>query len=279
MKKIVAIFAFALVLFSCSENKSALYSGSVNSPGLLYFEKATSRLDIVMDGEGRVEIPINFSSLSSEDRTVNIEILDTSTADPLNYSMPSSVVVPANEFSAPLVIEGVDVTAETAPTLLILKISSYTGGLDNISISSTVHEVRVAQSCPIDPTKFIGEYLIEETTPFVDGPTLNHNSVIELKHLNPNSPSTERKFATQNYPNYCAPTRDFFFDLQCGEVIVRANQASTCTCSADGLFFGPAITPETFDPEDDSVFYLTFTNDVTGDCSDAVQTTYKFTKQ
>lgn len=276
MKKIIIVFILALFLNSCSKNESALYDP--NGQGLVYFASTTSRLDIILDGEGQVQIPINVSSLSSVDRTVNLEILDSSTADSQNYSMPASVVIPANEYSGVLVINGVDVTAETTTEIIVLKITSVAGG-GNLVISPVTHEVSVSQSCPVDPTKFIGNYLIEETTPFVDGPTLSHGTVIELKHLNANAPTTERKFSTKNYGNYCSPFRDFFFDLSCGEVIVRANQPSTCTCTAAGLFFGPAIVPSTFDADDDSVFYMTFTNDVTGDCSPAVQTTYKFTKQ
>ena len=275
MKKIIALLLFSFLFYSCSKNEAAVYNP--NGQGLVYFAEASSSLPIVLDGEGQVVIAINSSSLSTVDRTVTIEILEASTADPLNYSMPTTVVIPANEYSGTLTIDGVDVTAETDPELIILKIVSVND--DNVVISEANHEVSVFQSCPVDPAKFVGNYLIEEITPFVDGPTLSHNTVVELKHVVPASPTTERVFLTKNYPNYCSPDRNFFFNLLCGSVIVRANQPSTCQCTADGLFFGPAATPETFDPEDDSEFFVTFTNDVTGDCGPAVQTTYKFTKQ
>lgn len=275
MKKIIALLLLSSLIYSCGENEGAIYNP--NGQGLVYFATASSNLPIVLDGVGQVTVSVNSSSLSNVDRTVTIEILDSSTADPQNYSLPTTVVIPANEYSGTLTINGVDVTAETAPTLLVLKIVSIND--QRAAISSANHEVSVFQSCPVDSTKFIGNYLIEETTTFVDGPTLSHNTVVELKHVDANAPTTERRFSTRNYPNYCAPFRDFFFNLLCGEVIVRSNQASTCQCTADGLFFGPAITPETFDPEDDSEFFVTFTNDVTGNCGTAVQTTYKFTKQ
>ncbi|MFD2910074.1 hypothetical protein ACFSX9_15175 [Flavobacterium ardleyense] len=276
MKKIIGIFILAFIVFSCSENESTLYNP--DGQGLIYFATKTSKLDIVLDGEGQVQIAVNSSSLSNVDRTVTIEVLATSTADDANYSLPSTVVIPANQYSGILTIDGVDVTASTNPELIILKIVSVTTG-SNVVLSPSTHEVTVAQSCPVDPTKFIGDYLIEEMTPYVDGPTLSDGTVIVLKHINANTPTTERKFSTKNYPDYCSPFRDFFFNLLCGEVIVKNNQPSTCTCSADGMFFGPATTPATFDAEDDSEFFMTFTNDSTSDCAPSSQTTYKFTKQ
>lgn len=276
MKKIIGIFVLTFLLHSCDRNESTVFDSS--SQNLISFAQSTSNLAIVLDGVGQDDVIINVTNLSSVDRTVTIEVLDESTADPENYSIPLSVVIPANEYFGVLTISGTDVSAETTPEIIVLKIASVSGD-DNAVFSPTTHEVSVFQSCPVDVDKFIGSYLIEETTPFVDGPTLSDNTIIELKHLNPASPTTERKFSTKNYPNYCSPFRDFFFNLSCGEVIVRANQASTCTCTADGMFFGPAIVPSNFDAEDDSVFFMTFTNDVTGDCSDPVQTTYKFTKQ
>lgn len=276
MKKIIGLLALTFLIYSCSKNESAIYDSS--GQGLVYFGEATSKLAIIFDGEGEVQIPINVSSLSSVDRTVTIAVLETSTANPANYSLPTTVVIPANQYTGMLVISGVDVTAETNPELINLKIVSISGDSSTV-ISKTDHEVSVFQSCPVDPNKFIGNYLITETTPFVDGPTLSDGTVIVLKHLKPAAPTTERVFSTKNYPNYCAPFRDFFFNLSCGEVIVRSNQPSTCTCSAAGMFFGPGAAAASFDASDDSVFYMTFTNDVTGDCSPATQTTYKFTKQ
>lgn len=274
MKKILIIIAFVGVLFSCSENESKKYNPN-SDQALVYFGEETASLLIEIDATGQLVVPVNASTLSSVDRTVTIDIdVDNTTADSQNYTVPATVIIPAGEYSGDLVIDGVDVTAETTPELLVLTISSFSDA--SAVISSRDLEVSVLQYCPIASTSFVGSYLIEEITPYVDGPTLNDGAIVNLVATS----ETGRSFMTDHYPDYCSNNpRAFLFSLVCGDVIVNANQRSTCACSSDGLFFGPATTPSSYDVNDDSVFELTFTNDVTGDCSSAVQTTYRFTKQ
>lgn len=275
---------FAIFITSCNENQPPIYD-SVNGQTLVYFANTSSSLAIEIDATGQNVIPINATTKSTVDRTVTVEVVaESTTADPQNYTYNASVVIPAGEYTGNLVVNGVDVTAETTPKTVVFKITSFSDS--SAIISATKHSVSVFQFCPIDADKFIGNYLIVEQTPFVDGPTLSNNTVVEVKFVNP----TRRVFSTKNYPNYCSPFRNFYFDLICNEVIIpkvtatgagttNPGQSSTCACTSGGLFFGPATTPSSYDPNNDSEFFLTFTNDVTGDCGPAVQTTYKFTKQ
>jgi hypothetical protein len=273
MKKVLFLLSSIIFFSSCSETEPVIYDPN-NSQALVYFSRTNANLAIEINATGQLVLPINVSTLSTEDRTVTVEVdVDKSTADIQNYTVSSSVVIPAGEYFGNLVINGVDVTAETTPELLYLDIVSFSD--ETAVISPTTLEVSVFQFCPIAPGLFTGNYLIEELTPFVDGPTLNHNQVVTLVATS----ETGRRFATKNYPNYCSPTMNFNFSLVCGEVIVAANQRSVCNCTAAGLFFGPATTPSTYNVADDSVFEMTFTNDVTGDCGTATQTTYRFTKQ
>lgn len=272
MKKLLMFILATSVLVSCNDNEAKLYD-SVNGQTLVYFGTETSNLAIEIDGAGQVVVPINATTLSNTDRIVTVELLDVSTADPQNYSYSSTVTIPAGEYFGNLVINGTDINAETNPETLVLKIASFSDA--SAVLGKKNHEVSVFQYCPIAVDKFVGNYLIEETTPFVDGPTLSNNTVVEVIWVS----QTQRRFRTKNYPNYCSPLMTFNFSLVCNEVIVPEGQRSTCGCSSAGLFFGPASTPSTYDANDDSVFNLTFTNDYTGDCTSANQTTYKFTKQ
>lgn len=272
MKKILVLLTIVGVLFSCSENESKIYNGEQT---LVYFGEDTAELLIEIDATGQLIVPVNASTLSSADRTVNIEVnVDDTTADSQNYTVPATVTIPAGEYSGDLVIDGEDITAETTPELLVLRISSFSDA--SAVISSQELEISVLQYCPIPSTSFVGNYLIEELTPYVDGPTLSDGTIVAVTATS----ETGRSFMTDHYPDYCANNpRAFNFSLVCGDVIAAADQSSTCACTSDGLFFGPATTHSTYDVNDDSVFELTFTNDVTGDCGSAVQTTYRFTKQ
>ncbi|WP_299677344.1 hypothetical protein [uncultured Dokdonia sp.] len=129
--------------------------------------------------------------------------------------------------------------------------------------------------CNLATDSFVGNYLIEEITPYVDGPTFADGTVVEVSVGNTD---TERLFFTPNYPDYCSTPNDFNFLFVCGEIIVPI-QESNCACNTGADFFGPTDTPENYDANDDSVFFVTFENDVQSDCAPPEITTYKFTKQ
>tara|TARA_R110002167_G_scaffold23464_9_gene83281 strand:- start:1879 stop:2826 length:948 start_codon:yes stop_codon:yes gene_type:complete len=130
-------------------------------------------------------------------------------------------------------------------------------------------------TCPVEATQFVGDYLIEQTTPYVDGPSLSDGTVVSLVV---GSTSVERIFQTANYALYCSTLAPFTINFICGEIAVP-NQNSNCVCADGGDWFTDPIVRSTYDPNDDSVFEVTFTDDTQSDCGSPVQTTYKFTKQ
>lgn len=127
------------------------------------------------------------------------------------------------------------------------------------------------------PGTFVGDYLIEEITPLVDGYTLDSGTVVAVYETGVG----ERGFMTANYVSYCSTPMEFLFELNdiCGQILIpgEGNQ-SNCSCGGN-LFFTSATTPTSFDPADDTYFELTFTNDAFSDCGPPNQTTYTFTKQ
>jgi uncharacterized protein (TIGR02145 family) len=130
--------------------------------------------------------------------------------------------------------------------------------------------------CPIE-ADFTGDYLIEEITPFVDGPTLNDGAIVTVTTVAGNA--TQRTFDTPNYINYCSTPNAFTFELNCGQILM-AGEGTQCNCSCNGnLWFTNADAPTSYDPEDDSMFEVSFTNDAYSDCNAPQTTTYRFTKQ
>ena len=130
-------------------------------------------------------------------------------------------------------------------------------------------------TCPVEETQFVGDYLIEQTTAYVDGPTLSDGTVVSLVI---GSTSVERIFQTANYALYCSTLAPFTINFVCGEIAVP-NQNSNCVCADGGDWFTDPIVRSTYDANDDSVFEVTFTDDTQSDCGSPVQTTYRFTKQ
>jgi uncharacterized protein (TIGR02145 family) len=133
-----------------------------------------------------------------------------------------------------------------------------------------------ADDCPIE-ADFTGDYLIEEITPYVDGPTLNDGAIVTVTTVAGNA--TQRTFDTPNYINYCSTPNAFTFELNCGQILM-AGEGTLSNCSCGGnLWFTNADAPTSYDPADDSMFEVSFTNDAYSDCNAPQTTTYRFTKQ
>ena len=261
-----------LSVVSCKENENITFDGE-NGQTLAYFKSGNVDLPIILDSTGSAMIVIGTTTISSQDRTVKISIdTDNTDANTSLYSIPSmTAVIPANEYNTTFIINGVyDAILANENRKVTLKLDTVDGGI----VSTDKVEITLFQHCPVDDTFFTGMYLIEQTSAYVDGPTLNDGSIVEVT-----SDGTTRKFSTQNYPDYCNAYMDFEFKLICNDIVV-GNQESVCRCTSGTDWFGAPATNSTYSIDDgDSVMYVTFADDAQGDCGTATDTTYKFTKQ
>lgn len=149
------------------------------------------------------------------------------------------------------------------------------GGIITGGFFSSPFQYRTPVVCNLETTAFVGDYLLEEITPYVDGPTFDDGSVVTVEI---GDTDTERFFLTNNYPDYCGTLNPFKFLFVCGEIVIPT-QASNCACSSGADFFGASDSPANYDATDDSVFFITFLNDTLNDCGAPAVTTYKLTKQ
>jgi hypothetical protein len=276
MKKIVTILSLFALFVSCGETEDKIWDPTTGQT-LAYFATTSGVLGIPFNSTTSQTVKVNVNTLSSVDRTVAVEVdAANTTVDAANYSFPPTVTIPANAYIGELVINGTDTEAlTTAPELLVLKLTSVSdGGV----VSSAKLTLTVQQICPLPAGFFTGNYLLTETTPFVDGPTFEHNTVRPIVANNAAN-VLERSFTTYNYPNYCSTTRrEFKFQLVCGEIIIPAGNSSNCACATPLLFTAPIVNG-TFNPFDDSVGILNFTNDTNNSCGAPAQTSYTLTKQ
>lgn len=274
-KTFFKVLALAVLFASCGDADTAVYKGTSSDQTLLSFASPFYSLPIEVNDDGSVDVVLNSSNATDADRTYNVIIVTEETdADPATYNLPGTITIPAGAFQGVLHITGQDADLEDTKTLTL----KLDGVPEDVVFPANKVVIDVQQVCPVDPTKFVGDYLIQETTPYVDGPTLDHGSVVNVS-IPAGDNNLRRQFTTRNYINYCTTTTmSFKFALVCGNVVVDAGQASTCSCNG-GLTFGPAAVPSPYDANDDSVFYVSFTNDESADCGGVYQTTYKFTKQ
>lgn len=280
MKKINNIFrksllvAASLFLFSCADddNGQLAYNGDAQ----LSFLKSTDQAILLLGG-GDKSIEVGFGTIvpvtASHSVTLSVDTDNSTAVENVDFQ----IVNPTVQVAAGEVISNFDVVLlESAATTLgktvVFKLTSPT--LATASFNNSLL-LNVSITCPVAPTMFVGDYLIQEITPLVDGPTLSSGEIVTLSAIS-GSP-TGRTFQTKNFPNYCSSLMSFNFDIICQNTVSRSMQGN-CSC-AGNYFFGPAIVDSTIDAEDDSVFELTFTNDVESDCGNPVQTTYQFIKQ
>ena len=269
MKNIIKIFILSLILSSCGDFEPVIYD-NVNGQTLLKFTTGSTNLPVTINEMGEIQIEVSSSTTSDVDRSFNLVVDPSSTAAPENYNVPASVVIPANSYTGTFTVTCTDVSVETDATTIVVGIDT-----SDDSIVNGTHTVSMFQVCPVPSTFFTGMYLIEQTSAQVDGYSLSHNSIVEVVAID----ETTRSFATEAYITYCSGTFfNFQINLVCNELIVPF-QDTTCRCSSVTDWWGPATTPETYDVSDDSVIFLTFTDDAQSDCGNPAQTTYKFTKQ
>ena len=271
MKKIVFICLTLLMFSSCNRTDDfSIYK--YNGPSTTYFVDGTSSTYFVSQISIPFQIRIGSTNISESDRTYTIEIDEASTAsEGVDFSLISnSVTIPAGEYFGTVSVQGIFEGTTPSGSTLIIKLNG-----DDAMVSNQ-YSLNLVQACPLE-ADFTGDYLIEELTPYVDGPTLETGTVVSVYKTS--GSEFQRGFMSANYVLYCSTKTEFLIELKCGNVnIPGPGNQSNCSCGGN-LFFTNATTPSTYDLADDSYFEVTFTNDAFSDCGAPVQTTYSFTKQ
>jgi len=160
-KSIIYIFLATTMLFlnSCEETQSPIYEGAQT---LAYFGTNSSRVEVELNTVSTtISIPVNASTLSDVDRTVDITIVGGDAAAN-QYSMANQVTIPANSYFGSLDITGFITDLTTTGVSLELQLED---GIDAGGVASpTTHTVTIALVCPIPDSYFVGTYLIEQQT-------------------------------------------------------------------------------------------------------------------
>jgi hypothetical protein len=278
MKKIILNLFFVIIAASfiaCDNDyKDDNESYLDDREPVTYFASSSYTLLVRENEENLVEVNIGSSDVSNVDRSYSVSIDNSSTAvDNVDYTASlTNLTIPAGKnFGVITVNAGDFANATVNGRTLVLNLNNVDDSVISTRLTCTI---TIIKFCPIE-ADFTGSFLIEQLTPFVDGPTLSDGTVVEV--INVAGSATQRSFLTANYADYCDTPNEFIFDLVCGQVLLPNNR-SNCSCG-ENLFFTNADIPSTYNPADDSTFELTFTDDAFTDCGDPVQTTYRFTKQ
>jgi len=153
MKKITYILLMAIPLFvfnSCSKNVN-----ETKDINYVSFEKPSYNFNVMPDTTMKYDINFYTTQISGSDRTFNIAVDDQSTSDPISYSVPTSVTVPANSNHGVLEVGLLDKNISASGNTLILKFANKDGLFTGHSTTININEF-----CPLinNPGDFAGTW-------------------------------------------------------------------------------------------------------------------------
>ncbi len=272
MKKLFLLcLVFTIVLVSCDDQEFPVVDAE-NGQSLISFGVTSTSLQVIVDRDGTIDVPVNITTMSPQDRTFNVNMVaDLTTAIPGSFSF-GSITIPANTFNGVLTIDGVDNGVEIAPEQLVLEIDP---GADAITEGQLT--VDIFQVCPVDETFFTGDYEITVDAPGVFGAGTfgATGTVVTLAADGFNRTFTADYFEDDRFP------REFTIVLTCNTVVVPRFDAEVgCGGNDVNLVIGPPSGMNgVYDSFDDSSFTINLTDNVDSDCGGGpVQASYTFTR-
>lgn len=242
-----------------------IYDG-VNGQTYARFSANIVDLPVVFDSSADTQIPIQLSTLSSADRTVFVEVVNTGSeneASPGQYDFSGTVIVPANSYTGNLSFTGIDNGIEIGEIKTVtIQITEVSGDPDAKldALSRTI--VNLFQVCPVESDFFIGEYQLTTTQPGIFGINTFEDGIVILEQGA--SSNDARKFSAIVYPDFGGfGPFTFNFTLVCGTVLVPSGQDTGIGCDINTRL-GPSDTKGGYDAGDDSVLIIDFLDDEGG---------------
>lgn len=282
MKTFFKIFLLAAIFTSCDDVEPTIFHGDDPAEQtFLSFSSGSYSLPIERDAAGSSTLTLTVSTISTVDRTYNLEIVPGS-ADPTTYSAPASVTVPAGEYVTTFNITGQDNgLVDDIVKYFTLKISE--ASITDESLGHAEALIGVYEVCPLQ-SPFLGNYTISSSSAIFQGLQPLSGNVELVEGAN----QYERVCNATVYPGY-GGTREVVIIFQCdflnlgtsintgvgcGEVDDEGNRISIWLQAAD------REQRAAYNTSNDASFNLKFTENARNACeapSGTAQAT--FTKQ
>ncbi len=254
--KYIGILLFAIAITAC-ESEEKIYTGKEGT--LVAFSSSTYNLSIVINSVGELRAPIQVSTASPEERTFEINVIsdpELTTAIPGSYNVPATITIPANSYSADLVITGTDVPGvDIDPLTLVIEI------VDGATFSTGPRTtITVNQVCPILETYMVGNYQITNLV------SRFSRALIETRVVN----VTRTDEFTRVFPNkLLGMTADTNVNLTlvCNTIVFGAAATNLACTAGNTVKYGPATNPSPYDLADDSLFLVNYNFDTSNSCA------------
>ena len=148
MKTKISIILIALFAFLSCEEEVVIYDVENGQTIVAFNGGATADLPVAIEGESSLDIEVGVTTVSDSDRTYRVSVDPASTADPAEYSVNESVVVPAGEFTGTVTVTGnFEAIPDGVTNTLILNLSEPSEG--SLGSRSQV-TVSLFRFCPSD---------------------------------------------------------------------------------------------------------------------------------
>lgn len=258
MKKLILSGVIAIALLASCDKESELRKGAGTNTALAAFSSNVVNFAVEIDTQNfgaSQDITVNVSQASNSDRTINVNVVDDNTnADPLNYMIPASVIIPAGAYSGTLTITGQDTNLETTATQIELELVAPDSG----TVVGPNTTVNIFQVCPIPSTYFVGDYAIGDLNPVFGGANFDPMTVDVTI---PSGSPTSRNFDCTFFGN----AQNVTIDLVCNQLVFATTFNTGFTSAGSAIIIRPATNnTSTYDLSNDLFFSVDYDNEAGG---------------
>ncbi len=257
IKNIFIVTIVSLTIFSC--NREKIETDNFLNNNVLFFIDSNANL-LVEDGAANtLDIAVGSTGVSNNNLSYSISVDDSSTAvQGVDFDIVStSTSFSSGQNTTSFSIVGDFDNAETEGKTVVFNLTSTEAGVSD----ANQFTLQLIKLCPID-ADFTGDYaLTYVANGLFDTPSLTPGVVT----LSVGATPTERQLSAAPYPAFGVfPPITFTFSLICSNVVVASGQATNVGCGGVGTFLGPNAIVGSYNPSDDSMITVVYTDDVDG---------------
>jgi hypothetical protein len=279
MKKIIYLLSLVLIVTSCDDFEPATFDGGQT---LVYFPDTSVNLDVTIGDTGVASVQINTTTLSNSDRSVTFQIVEEGTnANSENYDIPSfTATIPAGEYFGSFQINGIDISVDTTPELLLLELVSAG---DDAVITQDIVEVSIKQVCPVPSDFLIGDYSIVDVSAQIGPGNGTENFASGTVSIEVGDEPTTRTFNVGILPAF-AGNLDVELSLVCNSFVLQEVDPSlSCDGGENSYIFQSATVGGSADSTYDLLnildqYVINYTEDPEGSCGGPFASSFSLTK-
>jgi hypothetical protein len=214
MKKILILLLSIVSFVGCSDVEGVIYDGGQS---FVSFESTSYDLPVAVNSASTVDVKIVASTLSATERTYNLSVVEgESNANPLTYSIPSTITIPANSYFGVATITGED---NDLLDFVIKKLVIEVAGFSSAESSDTKKlTINIFEVCPLVIDDFVGYF---DATTFwlgstehevVEGSTDNTLQLLGFWEDNADLPNFVIKYDDDNNVTFLEQSTGYYYN-------------------------------------------------------------------